>query len=560
MRYDIVFVHPPSIYDFRKREIVAGPISELVPSTGVFEMYPIGFLAMLSYLDSRGIRARIDNVALKMLNSKRYDFREEILKMDTEYIGIDLHWLPHVHGAISLARIVKEIRPDIKVMFGGFSSTYYSNELMSEIKDIDILIRGDATEIPMSMVLEGKKIDDIPNIVYREGSRIKDNGFSFVPDLDYQKYDYLEIVKSSIRSMDVVGHMPYCDWAKEPVAMVLSVHGCSFGCIICGGSHFAFKNFYRRAGPIYRSAEKLVQDIMSVNNDLKIPVFVVGDILMRPPREREYIFKTLKKEGVDIPMLFEVFYPHPKEELEDLVNVTHDVSMEISPDTSNDQIRFKNGRPYKNKELEAFITNFLKLGGKKMDIYFIVGLSGQTREDVLDDVKYSEMLLKMNNNDKRLFTFTSPLSPFLDPGSAAFENPLLGYKLRFRKLMDHYYALDTGRTWEDFLNYETQWMDRQTIVDTTYEAIDSLLKVKEKLGYISTEEYENSHNIIESSKLAVKLARAGDYGMMERGDVLIRSCAGKYTILKKQIMWGSGSKGERSLIFMIYRYLHSSRK
>ncbi|MEM0141158.1 MAG: TIGR04190 family B12-binding domain/radical SAM domain protein [Thermoplasmatales archaeon] len=560
MRYDIVLLHPPSIYDFRKRDVVAGPISELVPSTGVFEMYPIGFLAMLSYLNSRGLKARIDNVALKMLNSRRYDFKEEILKMDTEYVGIDLHWLPHVHGAISIARIVKEIRPDIKVMFGGFSSTYYSSELMSEIRDIDVLVKGDATEIPMSMVLEGKKKEDIPNIIYREGEKIKDNGFSFVPDLDYQTYDYLQIVKSSIKSMDVIGHMPYCDWAKEPVAMALSVHGCSFGCIICGGSHFAFKNFYRRVGPIYRSGEKLVQDIMNVNNDLKIPVFVVGDILMRPQRERDYIFKTLRKEGLDIPLLFEVFYPHPREELEDLVRVTHDVSMEISPDTSNDQIRFKNGRPYKNRELEAFISDFLTLGGKKMDVYFIVGLSGQTREDVLNDVKYSEKLMKMNNNDSRLFTFTSPLSPFLDPGSMAFETPSLGYKLRFRKVMEHYNALDTGKTWEDFLNYETQWMDRHTLVDTTYLAIDELLKVKEKLGYISSEEYENSHDIIESSKLAVQLSRVGDYGMMEKGDVLIRSCSGKYTILKKQIMWGSGNKGERSLIFMIYRYLHSSRK
>lgn len=195
-----------------------------------------------------------------------------------------------------------------------------------------------------------------------------------------------------------------------------------------------------------------------------------------------------------------------------------------------------------------------------MDVYFIVGLSSQTREDVMRDVKYAGKLMEMNNRDRRLFTFTSPLSPFLDPGSIAFETPSLGYKLRFRTLMDHYNALDSGRTWEDFLNYETAWMDRQTLVETTYDAIDELLKVKENLGYISEEEYEKSHNIIEGSRLAVKLSRIGDLGMMEKGDILVRSCAGKYTILKKEIMWGSGEGGERRLIFMIYRYLHSSRK
>ncbi len=560
MKYDLVLMHPPSIYDFRKREIVAGPISELVPSTGVFEMYPIGFLAILSYLNSRGFRVRIDNVALKMLGSKRYNFNEELLKLDAEYIGIDLHWLPHVHGALNLARIIKEERPDIKVMLGGFSATYYATEILSKVKDVDLVIRGDTTEQPMEMVLAGKKMEHVPNAIYREGGRVKDNGFTFTPDMDYQEFDYSQIIRSSIKTMDISGHLPYCDWMKEPVAMVLSTHGCAFGCGICGGSYFTFKNFYQRSGPIYRSSKKIVEDIMRINNDLKIPVFIAGDLLMRSDKEIDYIFDNLKREGLDIPLLMEVFVPHTRERLKKLMGATWDLSMEISPDSSSDLIRFKNGRPYKNKELEKFVYDFLDLGGKKMDVYFIVGLSGQTREDVLDDVKYSKHLMESNNKDKRLFVFTSPLSPFLDPGSKSFENPAMGYKLRFRTLMEHYKGLDEGRTWEDFLNYETNWMDRKTIVETTYDSIDMLLKEKEELGYIDNEEYVRSHHVLESSRLAVRLSRAGDYGMMAKGEALIRTCADKYTILKKQIMWGSPTMSEKKLIFMIYRYLHSSRK
>jgi B12-binding domain/radical SAM domain protein len=560
LRFDLVLMHPPSIYDFRKRDIVAGPISELVPSTGVFEMYPIGFLAMLSYLNTRGYKARIDNIALKMLNSKRYSFNEEILKLDTEYVGIDLHWLPHVHGALSLARIIKEERPDIKVMLGGFSATYYATEIMSKIKDVDLVIRGDTTEKPMEMVISGKNMEDIPNTIYRSEGKVKDNGFTFTPDMDYQEFDYSQIIKSSIKTMDISGHLPYCDWMKEPVAMVLSTHGCAFSCGICGGSYFAFKNFYHRNGPIYRSSKRIVDDIMRINDDLKIPVFVAGDLLMRSEKEIDYIFDNLKKEGMDVPLLMEVFVPHPRERIKKLMRATSDVSMEISPDSSNDNIRFRNGRPYKNSELEKFVSDFMDLGGKKIDVYFMVGLSGQTREDVLDDVKYSKHLMESNKSDKRLFIFTSPLSPFLDPGSMSFETPSKGYKLRFRTLLEHYDALDKGRTWEDYLNYETNWMDRQTIVETTYDAIDMLLKEKEELGYIDKEEYERSHHVLETSRLAVKLSRAGDYGMMSKGEALIRNCSGKYTVLKKQIMWGSPSMGEKKLIFMIYRYLHSSRK
>lgn len=560
MKYDLVLMHPPSIYDFRKRDIVAGPISELVPSTGVFEMYPIGFLAILSYLNSRGYRVRIDNIALKMLNSKRYDFTEELLKIDTEYIGIDLHWLPHVHGALSLARIIKERRPDIKVMLGGFSATYYATEIVSKVKDVDLVIRGDTTEQPMEMVLGGKRMEDVPNAIYKEDGRVRDNGFTFTPDMDYQEFDYSQIIRSSIKSMDVSGHLPYCDWLKEPVAMVLSTHGCAFTCGICGGSYFAFKNSFNRSAPIYRSSKRIVEDIMRINDDLKIPVFVAGDLLMRSDKEIDYIFENLRKEGMDVPLLMEVFIPHNRERLQKLFRATADVSMEISPDSSSDAIRLQNGRPYGNKELEKFVFDFMDLGGKKMDVYFMVGLSGQRREDVFDDVKYARRLMESNGKDKRLFVFTSPLSPFLDPGSKDFEVPSMGYKLRFRTLLEHYDGLDRGRTWEDFLNYETEWMDRPTLVETTYDAIDALLKDKEELGYIDEAEYTRSHNVLESSRLAVRLSRAGDYGMLSKGDALIRTCGDKYTVLKKQIMWGSPSMGERKLIFMIYRSLHSPRK
>jgi len=560
MRCDLILLHPPSIYDFRKRNIVAGPISELVPSTGVFEMYPIGFLSMLSYLTDLGFKVRIDNVALKMLSSARYNFEEELLKFDAEYIGIDLHWLPHVHGAINIARTIKKIRPDIKVILGGYSATYYSTEIMNTVKEVDYVIRGDTTEIPLSMILSGKNPEEIPNIIYRDGLKPKDNGFTFLPDnLDYQKYDYSYIMRSALRNMDLKGHLPYCNWVTEPVAMVITTHGCSYNCAICGGSNFAFRNFYHRPSPIFRSSKKIVEDLLALNNDFKIPAFIVGDILLRPRKEREFIFSELKREGLDIPLLFEVFIPHSREDLEPLVKSSHDVSIEISPDSSSDDIRFKNGRPYKNDALERFVSNFLELGGKKIDVYFLIGLSNQTRNDALNDIEYAKKLMKINKLDRRLFVFTSPVSPFLDPGSRGFENPALGYKLRFRTLMDHYNALDKGHTWADFLNYETQWMSRMEIVNTTYDAIEKLLDVRAELGIEEHSSVQESKQILEASRLAVNLAANGDLGLMKSGGSLIKDCGSKYTILKKEILWGAPKGGTRKLIFMFYRYLSNSR-
>ena len=54
---DLVLLHPPSVYDFRQQSILYGPISDLIPSSPVFEMYPLGFLTMVAYLDTGVFRS-----------------------------------------------------------------------------------------------------------------------------------------------------------------------------------------------------------------------------------------------------------------------------------------------------------------------------------------------------------------------------------------------------------------------------------------------------------------------------------------------------------------------
>ena len=66
---DLVLLHAPSVYDFRQKTILYGPISEQIPSSPIFEMYPIGFMTMANYLKSSGYSVHIINIALRMLKS-----------------------------------------------------------------------------------------------------------------------------------------------------------------------------------------------------------------------------------------------------------------------------------------------------------------------------------------------------------------------------------------------------------------------------------------------------------------------------------------------------------
>jgi urease gamma subunit len=129
----------------------------------------------------------------------------------------------------------------------------------------------------------------------------------------------------------------------------------------------------------------------------------------------------------------------------------------------------------------------------------MIGLPKQTTESVMDTIDYCDFLLEKFKGDKRLSLFIALLSPFLDPGSLGFERPeRYGYRILFRTLNEHRQAL-VSPSWKYSLNYETEWMSRQQIAETGYEAILRLNRVKAKHGVISKQIAEISEQRIKAA-------------------------------------------------------------
>ena len=74
---DMTYIHAPATYDFRERSIMYGPVSDMVPSTPIFEMYPLGLTTLCEYLERHGLRARIYNLASMMLHKKNFDVEKK---------------------------------------------------------------------------------------------------------------------------------------------------------------------------------------------------------------------------------------------------------------------------------------------------------------------------------------------------------------------------------------------------------------------------------------------------------------------------------------------------
>jgi B12-binding domain/radical SAM domain protein len=491
---DFVLLHAPSVYDFRRESILYGPVSDLVPSTTVFEMYPIGFTTLADYLERHGMSARIVNLAVRMLREPAFDPARLIGRLDPVAFGIDLHWMPHAHGALEVAKLVKARHPHTPVIFGGFSSSYFHRELVQR-PEVDYVLRGDSTELPlcrlMGLLKAGRANDEtlaeVPNLTWLDSAgQVRENPITYSPtDLDHVIIDYSYVVRSVVRYADLAGVVPFKDWLNYPITAALTVRGCSFGCKTCGGSAAAFRRIHQRQRPAFRSPAQLAEDLRNIRKFSNGPIFILGDLRQAG---MDYAQEFFDHVGSDAgPVIVELFMPADRDYVQRLAATFPNFTMEISPESHSDEVRQAFGRPYTTSAIEETMAYVLEAGCRRLDIFFMIGLPKQDYDSVMDTVRYCEHLLERFDAgaDRRLFPFISPLAPFIDPGSDVFEQPAEhGYRLLYRTLEEHRQAL-VAPSWKYVLNYETQWMTRDQIAEATYEAGLRLNRLKARYGLIA---------------------------------------------------------------------------
>jgi B12-binding domain/radical SAM domain protein len=488
---DLIFLHAPSVYDFRQHSILYGPVSDLVPSTPVFEMYPIGFTTMAEYLERHDQRVRILNLAVRMLNDPNFDAEAAIAALDPTAFGIDLHWLPHAHGALAVAELVKRYHPDTPVIFGGFSATYFHEELI-RYPFVDFVIRGDSAEEPLHQLMAcltgqagAPPLRDIPNLTWKDrAGTVQVNPHSYRPDnLDYVMLDYRYVVRAAARELDLRSYVPFKDWLDYPIMAALSCRGCTQNCVICGGSAAAFKEMHGRAKPAFRQPEMLAQDVRRISAMSRGPVFILGDLRQAGRGYAQRFFDAIR--GFTGPAILELFSPASREFLAQMAAALPNCTLEVSLESHDPAVRHAFGKHYGNEPMERTIADALAVGARRLDVFFMIGLPQQPAESVLGTVDYCEELLRRFGQDSRLIPFISPLAPFLDPGSRGFEQPdQHGYRLFARTLEEHRQRL-VAPSWKYVLNYETCWMNRDQLVDATYAAGRRLNHIKAEYGLVS---------------------------------------------------------------------------
>lgn len=489
MKSDVVLIHPPSVFDFRERAIFYGPISDVIPSSPVFEMYPIGFLTLAAHLRRHGYRVRIVNLALLMMRSRRFHVARFLRKLRPALFGIDLHWLPHAHGGPEVAALLKRLHPEIPIVFGGISATYFHRELI-EFPAVDFVIRGSVAEpslLALVQEIEGeRRFGTVPGLTWKDGRSVHVNGEMHPTSLDPYDIDLGMMVTDVVRHLDFWTNVPFHSWWRHPITAVFTTRGCVRGCVTCGASHAAFGRIMHAPHPLLRSPRAIANQVRDLARLTRAPIFMVGDLRDGGDDYASAVFDELRKMPVSNRIIFEFFDPPDADLLTRIdISVRH-WGAELSPESHDESVRAALGKAtFTNAAMLAAIETMLSLRCEQLDLFYMIGLPRQTYASVLETVESIERLF--TRFDRRLSAFITPMGPFIDPGSDGFENAeRLGYRLRAHTLAEHR-ALLEQRDWESILNYETEWMTRSQIVDATYDAAERLNELKRRHGRISAE-------------------------------------------------------------------------
>jgi B12-binding domain/radical SAM domain protein len=481
---DIIFVHPPSIYDFRKRGINFGLTASTVSSSSVFESFPIGFLSLSHALREAGYTTRIVNLATGMLFDDNLNIPEYLSTLSARYFGLSLHWIAHGQGFLEVARILKRVHPTIPIIAGGISATYFREELIA-YPEVDYVIAGDSGELPLLELIRRLggclPLDSVPNLSWKVEGMPRHNAMTHIPQRLDVRYDYRILLEDLVDFGRPEELMMTAQRSIDTIATIIPfVRGCRRRCRTCGGSNFALGR--RRLG--VRSVESVIEDIAAAKALQSKTISIYGDIRQA---DWERYLALLAGSEMGSGLRYELYWGAKREFIQALALASPGFTVMMSPESHDEGIRRRIGRAFSNDDLETTIECILEFGGK-VRLFFMIGLPGQDRESVHGTLEYIDRLLKKYNStgEASVDANIGPLAPFIDPGSPAFENPgAFGYRLKFRSLRDHI-ATGYASDWRCMFNYESETLPVGELADVSWEAARQLTAIRAGNGLIDS--------------------------------------------------------------------------
>ncbi|WP_246804031.1 B12-binding domain-containing radical SAM protein [Desulfosarcina cetonica] len=208
----------------------------------------------------------------KRRNIRRYLTRT-LTRIRPELVGLSaMAW--QYDTCLKLARLIKRILPEVKIVIGGYHATLMSEEIAAspEAALIDFLIRGEGEEACRRLVnaLCGKdRLEEIPSLSYKVDGTFVHNAWGGPLDLST-----LKLPIRDKRRLTWGYHI-----LNSKIELIETSRGCTRACTFCSMKHMYGRTF--RTYPI----ERVLADLDDIYYRKKVRwVFIVDDNMVLDPQ------------------------------------------------------------------------------------------------------------------------------------------------------------------------------------------------------------------------------------------------------------------------------------
>jgi len=267
---------------------------------------PLGTIALANLLEQKGHNSRIVNVYVEKKLDKSFDVVEYVKKGSYKTICIPLHWHFQAYDVLETAKRIKQAVPDSRIVLGGFTATFFAEEILKEYGFVGFVVKGDA-EIPLLKLVEEEEPAKIQNLVWRKDSKTISNPQTY--KLDEGMLNNLSFTDFSlISNFDEYRKLgiPETDRENKWLFVYNPGIGCTVNCSYCSGSCISQKMLNRRERAMFVDVEKAVKELQNMAKQSLGVWYVCFD----PEKDRKYyinLFRRIREEKIRMRCKFEAW-------------------------------------------------------------------------------------------------------------------------------------------------------------------------------------------------------------------------------------------------------------
>lgn len=398
-------------------------------------MSTVGLLYLASYLRRNGYSACCQFTDSNIeYNGFKKNIEELIDKVQPRIIGVSMKWFVHSSRALETCRIVKEYCPDIKIVVGGNTASYYYDRVI-QYDYVDYIIRGDG-ELPFLKICQDA--DYIPNCCYKRDGQIIDNPITYVQNESNSKDVYLSDLDEILISKRATLFGTFYIYTSK---------GCGLNCLTCASCREGMAKTFNRTKLNMRGIDEIRNDIMLTKN-------YVSTFMFDFESSNENLLNLCRDmwDGIDLSSHFCTFCNviPPSKELLEYVNKTFKYvywELDICSLSERHRKHLESLKEIKPQPTDKEIFNFMdaceKYKNSEVRINLIAGMPFYTEEDM----KKSDRILDYIMNTYSCFSNLHWARLHAQPGAPVAHNA------------EKYDMVSYGETFEDYIKFSDKNME-----------------------------------------------------------------------------------------------------